>query len=51
MSTNAKINRLKKKLEELKRKPPRMGVYPTKVIPDKTKYRRKPKHKKEIEHG
>jgi hypothetical protein len=38
----------KKQQEELKKlamKPPRAGVQPTKVVPDKTKYTRKKKHK------
>ncbi len=31
---------LKEELEKLKRKAPRVGVRPTKVVPDKTKYNR-----------
>lgn len=40
-----------KELEEELRKPLkiRTGVHPTKVIPDKTKYSRKQKHKKDYE--
>lgn len=41
------INKLREELERLKRKAPRAGVRPTKVIPDKTKYTRKEKHKKD----
>lgn len=37
--------RMRLELEELKYKPPRAGVRPTKVVPDKTKYTRKIKHK------
>jgi len=32
-------------LKKLAQKPPRMGVKPTKVIRDKTKYTRKNKHR------
>lgn len=39
------LKKLKKELKEIQQKPPRMGVHPTKVIPDKTKYSRKHKHK------
>ena len=35
------INQLKEELEKSKYKPPRAGVHPTKVIPDKRKYDRK----------
>ena len=38
----------KKDLEKLKLKAPRSGVHPTKVVPDKTKYTRKTKHKKAV---
>ena len=41
--------KLKEELEKLKTKAPRSGVHPTKVIPDKTKYSRKKKHRKEYE--
>lgn len=39
---------LQKELQELKIKAPRVGVLPTKVVPDKTKYTRKIKHKGKI---
>jgi len=35
---NISINKLKKKLNDLRTKPPRLGVHPTKVFKDKTKY-------------
>lgn len=35
----------KEELKKIMRKPPRMGVKPTKVVPDKTKYSRKKKHR------
>lgn len=41
------INTLKGELNELKTKAPRSGVRHTKVVPDKTKYTRKVKHKDE----
>ena len=41
------LNQLQKELEKVQAKPPRMGVQPTKVIQDKTKYKRKRKHKKD----
>jgi hypothetical protein len=41
------LKQLQKELEQAQAKPPRMGVQPTKVIPDKTKYKRKRKHKKD----
>jgi hypothetical protein len=41
------LKQLQKELEQTQAKPPRMGVQPTKVIPDKTKYKRKRKHKKD----
>lgn len=44
---NISINKLKKKLNDLRTKPPRLGVHPTKVFKDKTKYTRKKKHKKD----
>lgn len=37
--------KMREELEELKYKAPRSGVRPTKVVPDKTKYTRKIKHK------
>lgn len=39
------LSQLKKEMELLKYKTPRAGVHPTKVVPDKTKYTRKKKHK------
>lgn len=39
---------MKERLEEMKIKAPRAGVRPTKVVPDKTKYTRKTKHRKSL---
>lgn len=35
----------KQELKKISQKPPRAGVYPSKIIKDKTKYTRKNKHK------
>jgi len=43
------VAQAKKLLEKLKYKAPRVGVHPTKVVPDKTKYTRKKKHRKKNE--
>lgn len=37
--------RMRQELEDLKHKAPRAGVRPTKIVPDKTKYTRKVKHR------
>ena len=43
------LNQLKEALEKLTKCPKiRTGVQPTKIIPDKTKYSRKDKHKKSL---
>jgi len=42
---SALTQKQKEELKKLMRKPPRAGVHHTKVVPDKTKYSRKRKHR------
>ncbi len=49
MSNSKTEKQMKEVLKELKYKAPRTGVIHTKVVPDKTKYTRKKKHRKQHE--